>query len=257
MFRFKPPARTNVIDIYDDHADAWWDFRDPIFEPLHALLPARARFLDRHAIDLQGKVVVDVGAGGGYVAGLLRERGARVFAVDVARKALLAGAAHHGAHHGVHHDNQVDAIAWGEASAVALPLRDHSVDVCVCTDVLVHLPTSIGGAAAGIRDMARALKPGGTLWFSTINDTLLARFIYLTLAEDILGVIHKGTHDPSTWLTPADMKRMLDDHGLDMKSAEGFGPVGVSRKGSAFALKMGRLPTLQGFWQGHAVKRGT
>ncbi len=250
MFRFKPPARTNVIDIYDDHADAWWDFADPIFEPLHALLPARAQFLDRQRIDVAGKRVVDVGCGGGYVAGLLRDRGAHVVAVDVARKAVLAG---------VRHDAGATApIAYAEASATRLPLQDRSVDVCVCTDVLVHLPASVGGAAAGLKEMARALKPGGTLWFSTINDTALARFLYITLAEDVLGVIHKGTHDPSTWLSPAAMTRLLDDSGLDLLSAEGFGPVGVERKrgrGKQLGLKMGRVPTLQGFWQGHATKR--
>ncbi len=242
MLRLGRPEKTNVIDIYDDRAAAWWDFSDPIFEPLHALIPARRAYLDGHGVDVSGKVVVDVGAGGGYVAGLLQERGARVVAVDVARNALLAGRKH----------NPVVEIGWGEASAFQLPLRDASVDVVCCTDVLVHLPLAMGGAARAIAEAARVLKPGGTFWFSTINDTLLARLVLVTLGEDVLRVIHKGTHDPSTFLSPARMKQILDDNGLAFVAGEGFGPVGVTRKGT---LKMGKLPTLQGMWQGHATKK--
>lgn len=246
MFRIRAPERTNVIDIYDDHAGSWWDFENPIFEPLHAMVPARARYLDRHGIDVAGKVVVDVGAGGGYVSGLLETRGARVVAVDVARQALLAGHRHLLPTRG--------CIAWNEASALQLPVRDESVDVAVCTDVLVHLPLSIGGAAAALSAMARALKPGGTLWFSTINDTWLARLVLITLGEDVLGFIHKGTHDPATFLSPARVRQILDDNGLDLVAAEGVGPTGVTWRRT---LTMGRLPTLLGMWQGHAVKRGS
>lgn len=98
------------------------------------------------------------------------------------------------------------------------------------------------------------LKPGGTFWFSTINDTLLARVVLITLGEDVLRVIHKGTHDPSTFLSPAQMKTILGDNGLAFVAGEGLGPVGLTRKG---ALKMGRLPTLSGMWQGHATKKAT
>ena len=246
MIRFRAPARTNVIDIYDDRASAWWDQRDPFFQPLLAMVPARAAYLDRHGIVVQDKVVVDVGAGGGYVSELLRERGARVVAVDVARKALLAGVAHEREH------GSSSTTAFAEASALAVPIKDGSVDVAVSTDVLVHLPLALGGAAAGVRELARVLRPGGVLWFSTVNDTWLARLVLITLGEDVLGLIHKGTHDPSTFLSPARLGRILDDSGLTLMASEGVGPVGMSRR---FALKMGRLPTRQGMWQGHAVKR--
>lgn len=244
MIRLGKPAKTNVIDIYDDRAAAWWDFSDPIFEPLHAMVPARRAYLDGHGIDVAGRVVVDVGAGGGYVAGLLAERGGRVVAVDVARNALLAGKRKHDA----------APIGWGEASAFSLPVRDGSVDVVACTDVLVHLPLALGGAARAVAEVARVLKPGGTFWFSTINDTVVARLVLITLGEDVLRVIHKGTHDPATFLSPARMKQILDDNGLEFVAGEGLGPTGVTTKGT---LKMGKLPTLQGMWQGHAVKRGT
>lgn len=247
MFRFRPPKQTNVIDIYDDHASSWWDFSNPIFEPLHAMVPARAAYLDREGIDVAGKVVVDVGAGGGYVSGLLAKRGARVLGIDVARKALLAGKTTLTQH--------AAQLAFAEASALSLPVADDSVDVVVNTDVMVHLPLAMGGARRAVAEAARVLKPGGTFWFSTINDTWLARFVLITLGEDLLGVIHKGTHEPSTFISPAAMTTMCRDVGLELIASEGLGPVGVGRNDRGrLALRMGRLPTTAVMWQGHALK---
>jgi 2-polyprenyl-6-hydroxyphenyl methylase/3-demethylubiquinone-9 3-methyltransferase len=240
----------NVVDIYDDRAGAWWDFSDPIFEPLHAMVPARAAYLDRHGIDVADRVVVDVGAGGGYVSGLLAGRGARVIGVDIARNALRAGRAHHA------QQPWATREAFVEASAVRLPLPDESVDVACCTDVLVHVPDAAGGPAAALAEMARVLKPGGVLWFSTINSTWLARFVLITLGEDVLRVVHKGTHEPSTFLSPTTMRRLLGENGLDVVAAEGIGPTGLARGARArVTLSMGRLPTTQVMWQGHAIKR--
>jgi 2-polyprenyl-6-hydroxyphenyl methylase/3-demethylubiquinone-9 3-methyltransferase len=250
MLRLRPPKQTNVIDIYDDRAAAWWDFSDPIFEPLHAMLPARAAYLDRHGIAVDGRVVVDVGAGGGYVQGLLAARGARVLGVDLARNALRAGRLHHTA------EPWSPQTAHAEASATALPLADASVDVAVCTDVLVHVPAAAGGPAQALRELGRVLRPGGTLWFSTVNSTWLARFVLITLAEDVLGIVHKGTHEPTTFLSPSTMTGLLDDVGCDLLAAEGMGPVGLGRTHGRLALRMGRLPTTQVMWQGHARKRG-
>ena len=246
MIRFRAPARTNVIDIYDERASAWWDDSDPFFQPLHDMVPARAAYLDRHGLEVKDQVVVDVGAGGGYVAELLRSRGARVVGGAVARKALLAGRAHERA-------VGIDRVstAFAEASALFLPLKDACVDVAVATDVLVHLPLALGGTAAGVRELSRVLRPGGVLWFSTVNDSWLARLVLITLGEDVLGFIHKGTHDPSTFLSPARLRQIFEDNGLQLRASEGMGPVGVSLRGR---LKMGRLPTRQVMWQGHAVK---
>jgi 2-polyprenyl-6-hydroxyphenyl methylase/3-demethylubiquinone-9 3-methyltransferase len=250
MFRLRPPPATNVIDIYDDRAAAWWDFRDPIFEPLHAMVPARAAYLDRQQIAVDGRVVVDVGAGGGYVQGLLAARGAHVVGVDVARQALLAGRRHHAA------EPWAKATAHLEASATALPLPDESVDIAVCTDVLVHVPAALGGPARAVAELARVLRPGGVLWFSTVNSTWLARFVLITLGEDVLGIVHKGTHEPTTFLSPATMGRMLADVGCSLVAAEGMGPTGLAVRDRRLALRMGRLPTTSVMWQGHARKAG-
>ncbi|MBM4281253.1 MAG: 3-demethylubiquinone-9 3-O-methyltransferase [Deltaproteobacteria bacterium] len=250
MLRFSPPARINVIDVYDDRAQAWWDFTDPIFEPLHAMVPARAAYLDRHGLAVDGRVVVDVGCGGGYVSGLLAARGARVLGVDLARNALLAGRAYHAA------EPWATREAFAQASATRLPVADGSVDFVSCTDVLVHVPVEAGGPRAALAEVARVLKPGGALWFSTINSTWLARFVLITLGEDVLRFVHKGTHDPSTFLSPTTMRALLHDVGLALVAAEGVGPVGPARgHRGRITLKMGRLPTTQVMWQGHAIRK--
>ncbi|HEY1097967.1 MAG TPA: methyltransferase domain-containing protein [Myxococcota bacterium] len=246
MFRLDPPARTNVVDIYETHAASWWNFDNPIFAPLHAMVPARGRYLDRRRIDLRDKVVVDVGAGGGYVADLCAKRGATVLALDIARGALLAGKGTVGS----------AAIAWSTASALALPVASNSVDVVVATDVLVHVPLELGGARAAIAEVGRVLKPGGVFWFSTVSDTWLARFVLITLGEDLLRFVHKGTHEPSTFLSPRKMRDHCGAAGLDVVAAEGVGPVGIGRDAQGrLALKMGRLPGTAVMWQGHAIKR--
>ncbi len=246
MWRLRPPARTNVVDIYDDYADAWWNFDNPIFEPLHAMVPARMAYLDRHGIDVADRVVVDVGVGGGYVAEALGKRGARVVGVDIAKGALEAAAARLG--RGPH-------FAPARASALALPLQDGVADIVVSTDVLVHVPPELGGAKAAIVEAARVLKPGGLLWFSTINQTALARFVLITLGEDLLRFVYRGTHEPSTFISPSAMNAMCDDAGLDVVASEGVGPVGLKRGARGLTLRMGRLPTRQVMWQGHARKR--
>src|SRR3954466_15477697 len=89
-WRTPPPSKINDVAIYEDEADAWWDDASPIFAPLRAMTSARLAFLDRHGVDVQGKRVVDVGAGGGYVSIELAQRGAHVVAVDLAPSALRA-----------------------------------------------------------------------------------------------------------------------------------------------------------------------
>jgi 2-polyprenyl-6-hydroxyphenyl methylase/3-demethylubiquinone-9 3-methyltransferase len=249
MWRFRAPKQTNVVDIYDEHASSWWNFNNPIFEPLHAMVPARLAYLDRHDIDVAGKIVVDAGCGGGYVAGPLAARGARVVGLDIAPRALAAAR-----DHDLH--RPLRGLAFAQASAVALPIASSSVDVVVSTDVLVHLSPSLGGARAAIAEAARVLRPGGVLWFSTINATALARLVLITLGEDLLQLVHKGTHEPTTFITPAAMTAMCTEVGLSLVASEGVGPVGIGRGPSGrFTLRMGHLPTRGVMWQGHAVKR--
>jgi len=243
--RFRPPARTNVIDIYDDRAQAWWDFSDPIFEPLHAMVPARLAYLDKHGLDVRDKLVVDAGVGGGYVAQALAARGGRVVGVDLAARAIAAA-----------WQAVPSGFAGAVASATALPIADASVDVVVSTDVLVHIPPDAGGARAAIAEAARVLRPGGVLYFSTINSTALARLVLITLGEDVLRFVHKGTHEPSTFISPSVMETLCHESGMDVVASEGVGPVGLRRgHGGRVTLKMGKLPTRAVMWQGHAIKR--
>jgi 2-polyprenyl-6-hydroxyphenyl methylase / 3-demethylubiquinone-9 3-methyltransferase len=230
--------RGGDLDVYDSHASAWWDFTDPVFLPLYAMVPARARYLDRHGIHVDNKRALDVGCGGGYVSELLAKRGAKVIAFDLAKGAVRAGKQKLG-----------DKIAWLCASATEIPLKDESVDVVVNTDVLVHLTDPL----PCLREMSRVLKPGGVLWFSTINKTALARFVLITLGENILKFVRKGTHDAETFIAPSRMKAHLADVAIELQHVEGVGPIRVDRR---LDLVMGRLPTCAVMYQGHGIKHG-
>ncbi len=243
MLRFRPPPQTNVIDIYDDRAASWWDFSDPIFLPLYAMVPARLRYLKRHGIDVVGKHIADIGTGGGYVAKELAHAGAHVTGFDLAPRALHAA------------QQATPESAFAVASALHLPLANDSIDVAISTDVLVHIPLELGGAQAAIAEVARVLKPGGVFYFSTMNSTMLSRLVLITLGEDVLRVVHKGTHDPDTFISPDVMRRICDAHGLELTAHEGAGPTGLQRLAGRWTLKMGRWPSRAVMWQGHAKKR--
>jgi 2-polyprenyl-6-hydroxyphenyl methylase/3-demethylubiquinone-9 3-methyltransferase len=230
-------ATKNDQRIYDV-GGPWWEPGDVTFAPLRALVPARARYLDREHIDVRGQRVLDVGCGGGLVTELLATRGARVTSVDIALHALRAGQAHLAAHNGT----------WVQASAQELPFADGSFDVVTCTDVLVHVPDP----AAALRECARVLTHNGTLWLSAISKTVLARWVMVGLGEDVLGVVPKGTHDPARFLDVTTVRAHLHAAGMTLVHSEGVGPVGVTRHGE---LIMGKLPTRAVMWQGHAHKR--
>ena len=88
-------------------------------------------------------------------------------------------------------------------------------------------------------ELARLVKPGGQLFVATMNRTSLAKFILITLGEDILGVVTRGTHDAATFITPAELARELQSRGLTQTHVEGVGPAGLNGRGFVF----GKVPT--------------
>lgn len=226
-WRTPAPARINDVAIYEECASSWWSERDPVFAPLRAMAKPRLRFLARHDIELEGRVVVDVGAGGGFVALPLAAGGARVIAVDLAPSALTAGVVE-GRRRGL----ILPAVA---ASAEAIPLASACAHLVVCTDVLVHVPNR----ARALDEITRLCAPGGHVYIATMNRTWLARLVLVTLGEDILGIVARGTHDPATFIRPGELDDELSRRGLGLVAREGVGPVGAGRRGLTF----GRSPT--------------
>ena len=208
----------NDLTIYDKYANAWWDGSVKWLRTLHAMVPARLAYFDRYVDDWHGKEVLDLGCGGGFMAEALAQRGASVVGVDPAEDAILA-AQRHAASMGL-------LIAYSRGTAERIPLEDDSVDIVVSVDVLEH----VADLEASLNEIKRVLRPGGFFIFDTINRNPLASFIVITLAERVIGLLPRGTHDASMFIRPKELKIALRDRGFDEIEFKGLGPVGLNRK---------------------------
>lgn len=228
----------NDLTIYDRAAAHWWSDDVRWIRTLKNLVPGRLAWFDRH-IDWRGKSVLDVGCAGGFMAEALARRGAEVCGIDPAREAVAAARRHaHEAGLDIRYD-----IGVGEA----LPHPDASFDAVVCVDVLEHvsdLPRVLG-------EIARALRPGGTFLYDTINRNPLARLATITLAEDLLRLLPRGTHDPARYIKPSEMRRALVHAGLRPGPMTGLGPRGFDKR---LDLCFGPLPSTAILYMGVAHK---
>jgi 2-polyprenyl-6-hydroxyphenyl methylase/3-demethylubiquinone-9 3-methyltransferase len=209
----------NDLTIYDRFADRWWDGSTRWLRVLRNMVPARLRHFDRHVAGWEGRPVLDLGCGGGFLAEALARRGAEVTGIDPSGGAIRAARAH-AAGEGL-------AIRYDEGSGEALPYPDASFDIVVSVDVLEH----VADLPRVLDEVARVLKPGGVFCFDTINRNPLARFVVVTLAERVLGVLPRGTHDPALFVRPSEMRAMLAERGFRVRRFRGLGPAGMDRRG--------------------------
>lgn len=219
-------AHRNDLTIYDAAAARWWTEPPRWVRALRNLVPARLAWFDRF-VDWPGRHVLDLGCAGGFMAEALDRRGAVVTGIDPARAAVAAAAAHAA--------QEERAIGYVVARGEALPFADASFDLAVCVDVLEHVDDL--GQVLG--QAARVLRPGGVFLFDTINRNALARLVTITLAEDMLGLLPRGTHDPGRFVRPSELRDALRVVGLAPGPFTGLGPRGLDRHG---AITFGRLP---------------
>lgn len=231
----------NDLTIYDSFADRWWSNDVRWIRTLRNLVPGRLAFFDRH-IDWAGRRVLDLGCAGGFMAEALAARGAHVTGIDPAADAI-AGARAHARGQGLE-------IAYDVGAGESLPYADGAFDAVVCVDVLEH----VADLERVLAEVARVLRPGGSFLFDTINRNLFARFVAITVAEDMLGVLPRGTHDPDKFIRPAELRQGLAQAGLVPGRFTGLGPCGVDRR---FDLVFGPLPVTWALYMGTARKGGT
>jgi len=225
----------NDLTIYDDFAEAWW--RDDVkwVRTLRNMVPGRLSWFDKQ-IDWHGQAVLDLGCAGGFMAEALAARGARVTGIDPASKAIEAARAHAEGQHDIQYD-----VGVGEA----LPYDTGAFDAVVCVDVLEH----VADLTKVMDEVARVLRPGGLFLFDTINRNPVARFAVVTMAEDVLGLLPKGTHDSEMFIRPRELQDALIVAGMVPGPMTGLGPRWLDRRGD---FLFGRLPLTHIIYMGTA-----
>ena len=190
-------------------ASRWWDPNSE-FRPLHQINPLRLDWIDALA-SLKGKKVVDVGCGGGILAEAMARLGADVKGIDLAEKPLKV-AQLHGLESGVKVD--YEAIAAEDLAA-----REASqYDVVTCMEMLEHVPDP----AATIAACSKLVKPGGWVFFSTINRNPKSFLFAIIGAEYVLRLLPKGTHEYSKFIKPSELAHAARDANLALQEMLGM-----------------------------------
>jgi 2-polyprenyl-6-hydroxyphenyl methylase/3-demethylubiquinone-9 3-methyltransferase len=205
--------QTNVdqaeIAKFEALASRWWDANSE-FKPLHEINPLRANYIDERA-HVAGKTLLDVGCGGGILAEAMAKRGAQVTAIDMGA-APLAVARLHALESGVTIDYQQITV---EELAEKAP---GSFEVVTCLEMLEHVPDPSSVIAA----CAKLVKPGGDLFFSTINRNPKAYALAVIGAEYVLRLLPRGTHEYRKFIRPSELARWLRNNGLELQNTIGL-----------------------------------
>jgi 2-polyprenyl-6-hydroxyphenyl methylase/3-demethylubiquinone-9 3-methyltransferase len=191
-------------------AARWWDPNSE-FRPLHQINPLRADWIDGLCGGLSGKTVLDVGCGGGILAEAMATRGAQVTGIDLAEKALRV-AELHGLESGA-------PVRYLQVAAEAFARREpESFDVVTCMEMLEHVPDP----GAVIQACAQLVRPGGWLFFSTLNRNPKSFLFAIIGAEYVLRLLPKGTHEYRKFIRPSELAHWARSAGLSQRAMSGL-----------------------------------
>jgi 2-polyprenyl-6-hydroxyphenyl methylase / 3-demethylubiquinone-9 3-methyltransferase len=190
-------------------AHRWWDPNSE-FKPLHAINPLRLNWI-KSFVSLEGKKVVDVGCGGGILAESISQSGADTTGIDLSEKALKVAELH---------ALEVGAnLTYRSISAEDLADKQaEQYDVVTCMEMLEHVPDP----ASVVRACAKLCKPGGTLFFSTLNRNPKSYLFAIIGAEYILKLLPKGTHEYTKFIKPSELVAFTRQAGLEMLGMKGL-----------------------------------
>lgn len=190
-------------------ASRWWDPNSE-FRPLHEINPLRLEWIDS-LCGLSGKRVVDVGCGGGILAEAMAARAAEVLGIDLAKRSLAVAE--------LHALESGARVRYETVAAEDLAQREPSgFDVVTCMEMLEHVPDP----ASTIRACAALVKPGGWVFFSTINRNPKSFLFAIVGAEYILRLLPRGTHDYAKLIKPSEMTAAARASGLQPRSLTGL-----------------------------------
>ena len=190
-------------------AHRWWDPNSE-FKPLHAINPLRLGWI-KSFVNLQGKKVVDIGCGGGILAESIAQSGADATGIDLSEKALKVAELH---------ALEVGAsLTYRSISAEALAAEQpEKYDVVTCMEMLEHVPDP----ASVVQACAKLCKPGGTLFFSTLNRSPKSYLFAIIGAEYILKLLPRGTHEYAKFIKPSELVAFTRNAGLEMIGIKGL-----------------------------------
>ena len=198
------------LNKFSELAHKWWD-KNSEFKPLHEINPLRLNYIN-DTVSLEGKRVLDVGCGGGILSEAMAEKGAQVTGIDLGEKALKV-AQLHSLERGVAVDYRLiaaEVLAEQEAGAY---------DVVTCLEMLEHVPDP----ASIVSACAKLVKPGGHVFFSTINRNPKAYAFAVLGAEYILQMLPKGTHDYAKFIKPSELASFARQANLTLQDQAGMG----------------------------------
>ena len=195
---------------FSDLAHRWWD-PESEFRPLHQINPLRLDWIDQQA-HIAGKRVVDVGCGGGILAESMARRGANVLGIDLADRPLKVAQLHA-------MESGVANLDYRSVSAEALAAEQPSqFDVVTCMEMLEHVPDP----SSVVRACAQMAKPGGWIFFSTLNRNPKSFLFAIVGAEYLLKLLPKGTHEFARFIRPAELTRWAREADLSTTQMKGL-----------------------------------
>jgi 2-polyprenyl-6-hydroxyphenyl methylase / 3-demethylubiquinone-9 3-methyltransferase len=195
---------------FSELAHRWWD-PDSEFAPLHQINPLRLDWIQTQ-FSLPGQRVLDVGCGGGILAEAMARKGAQVLGIDLAGKALKVAQLHA-------LETQAARVEYREVSAEALALEQPGAfDAVTCMEMLEHVPDP----ASVVRACAELVKPGGWVFFSTINRNAKSFLFAIVGAEYLLNLLPRGTHEYLKFIRPSELAAHCRGCGLQLAQTRGM-----------------------------------
>ena len=197
------------LNNFNELSHKWWD-TDGEFKALHTINPFRVKFIQQWQ-PIQQQSVIDIGCGGGILSESLAKLGAKVTGLDLAEDVLMTAKLH-----ALEHEMSINyQLISAEDYAQAHP---ETADVVTCMEMLEHVPNP----AAIISAANQMLKPGGWLFLSTLNRNFKAKLLAVDLAENLLNLVPKGTHNADKFITPAELDEMCRQHELYLRDSAGI-----------------------------------
>ena len=195
---------------FSELAHRWWDTNSE-FRPLHQINPLRLDWIQGF-VPLKDKHVLDVGCGGGILSDAMARAGAQVTGIDLATKSLKVAQLHA-------LETQTPNVSYREVSAEALALeKPGSFDVVTCMEMLEHVPDP----ASIVQACATLVKPGGWVFFSTLNRNPKSFLFAIVGAEYVLNLLPKGTHEFAKFIKPSELANHCRDAGLNLQASKGL-----------------------------------